>query len=319
MNTMFHIRNHLASLLIGLCCTFFAMLANADSTPAFWKVESKTATVYLLGSMHFGHKKFYPLPKSVNAAFIGSQVLAVEMDITKIEPLQAMASVMKHARLPTGQTLSTVLKPETLALLAQQAKKGGLPLQALQSFQPWFAAMQLVEAELRKTEYKPNLGVDHYYLSHADDKKVVALETMDSQLALFSNLSIPLQESFLKQTLMEISGSGDYLNVLAEQWRVGDITALEKTLISPFAKEPAARAFFKALFTDRNHQMAQSALAYLKGDKTVFFMVGAGHMLGKDGIVALLAQAGYTPTMLSPVLSSGAAKIQRRSKPRGKR
>ena len=51
---------------------------------------------------------------------------------------------------------------------------------------------------------------------------------------------------------------------------------------------------FDRIFSQRNFKMSESVKSYLRGDETVFFVVGVGHMLGDEGIVALLQKDGLT-------------------------
>ncbi|MBR4439108.1 MAG: TraB/GumN family protein, partial [Clostridia bacterium] len=49
----------------------------------------------------------------------------------------------------------------------------------------------------------------------------------------------------------------------------------------------------KVMETDRNVGMADAAESYIKQGLNVFFVVGAAHMGGDDGVVALLESRGY--------------------------
>ena len=289
-------------ICVFLCAfvALFAPLANAGSTPAFWQVKSKTAVVYLLGSIHFGKESFYPLPDVVNQGFLASQELVVEVDVTKITPSDALVAIMRHGRLPQGQTLEASVAPATWALLQKQALKAGVPTVALQSFKPWFVALQLMEAEIRSAELQESYGVDKYFLNQSAGKTVTQLETLDGQLGIFGSLSMVEQEAFLLETLAELGESGRYLKAMANDWEHGNLVQLEATILAPFKANSDVKGLYKTLFVDRNAAMAQSVLEYLKGSKTVFFVVGAGHMIGDDGIIARLKKAGYSATLESP-------------------
>jgi uncharacterized protein YbaP (TraB family) len=49
-----------------------------------WKVQSKTGTVYVLGSIHLLKKESYPLNEKIENAFDKSNVLVVEANINDI-------------------------------------------------------------------------------------------------------------------------------------------------------------------------------------------------------------------------------------------
>lgn len=276
----------------------------AQSTPAFWRVESPTTTVWLLGSMHFGTPTFYPLPAQVEQAFAAADILAVEVDITRIQPSEALSAITRHGRLKGGESLSTVLSPDTLKRLRGHLQKTSVPFDSLARFKPWFAALQLVEAEIRRTEYEPAYGIDQFFLRKAKGKDVVELETLDSQLGIFSALSLSEQEQFLDQTLVDISASEGYLREMADAWQSGNLQLLESSLLKPFADNPDTQKLYQAIFTERNLQMAEQAVQWLEGDRSVFLVVGAGHMIGDGGIVALLQNRGFVSTRLPFIAAS---------------
>ena len=50
----------------------------------------------------------------------------------------------------------------------------------------------------------------------------------------------------------------------------------------------------KAMYTDRNAAMLETAKEYLESGDVVFFAVGLAHLLAEDGLVNTLRDAGYT-------------------------
>lgn len=274
-------------ILLGLSSMLFAA-----SEPAFWRVSNGKAVVYLMGSMHFGDEEFYPLPKEIDAAYEHSSVLVVEVDIASITPEMASKAIYQHGRLPLGQTLSQQLSADVYRDLTQRSEKANLPLAALERFQPWFVAVQLIEAEIRKTRLRQDLGVDLHFINKGE-KSIVELETLEHQLSLFGTLSMAEQEKFLAQTLSDMDNSQAYLAAMADAWLRGDTKNLEETLITPFEENVETKKLFQKIFTERNDKMAKAVTRYLANEKNVFFVVGIGHMLGKQGIVAQLRRQGF--------------------------
>ena len=283
------------AVLLGLFFIYclYAGLAHGQSTPAFWKVASNTGTLYLMGSMHFGSDDFYPLPQEVQAAFASSDILVVEVDISRLDPQKLKASLFKHGGMPSGKRLSDYLSKEDQKKLAKIAAKHQWPGSIFEPFQPWFAGMQLVERALTQQNLRADLGVDFHFLKNTSHQRVEALETLEQQLKIFSDSPIEEQVKFLRQTVDDLENSEEYFSVMEQAWVSGDIDALYSKLILPYVNKEETKKIFKRLFGDRNDSMSDAADRYLKGNQTVFFMVGLGHMLGPDGIVAQLKQRGY--------------------------
>lgn len=280
-----------------LCATAFlsATTAWASSQPAIWRATSDSASVYLFGSMHFGHPSFFPLPDHVDRAFARAQVLAVEVNIDAISPEQATQAIAKYGQLPQGESLEQVLSDKVYQKLAKHSRQSGVPLSAFDRFQPWFVALQLVEAQIRQAELRPDLGIDLYFIQRASSQqRIDELETLESQLSLFGGLPLEQQERFLGQTLHDLGKSDEYLEEMASAWRRGDVPQLQALLIEPFAlqDDKDSAKFFQKVFTERNYAMTDAVQTYLQGSETVFFVVGAGHMVGEQGIVQLLQNQG---------------------------
>lgn len=285
----------LSAVLFCAIVFVFASKTWASSQPGFWRASSDSATVYLLGSMHFGHPTFFPLPKHVDQAFASAEVLAVEVNIDSISPAKATQAIVKYGQLPRGQSLQQVLSEEVYEKLAKYSAESGVPLSAFSRFQPWFVALQLVEAEIRQTDLRQDLGIDLYFIQRAaGQQRIDELETLESQLSLFGGLSLEQQELFLEQTLQDLGQSDEYLEKMASAWRRGDLPQLEALLIEPFAyqDDEDSTKFFHKVFTERNYAMSDAVNTYLEGSETVFFVVGAGHMVGDKGIVQLLQNRG---------------------------
>jgi uncharacterized protein YbaP (TraB family) len=287
---------HYCQLLV-LSFIFFgnSAAASLSSSPVFWEVRKDDAVVYLMGSMHFGRTDFYPLPESIEKAFNQAERLVVEVNLLALRS-DAQQIVFKHAGLPPGSSLKDVVSAETYRSLQERAESNQVPLSAFQRFQPWYVTLMLVEAEIRKTALQQQLGVDLYFLRRAQGigKPIDELETFDSQLSLFSSFSLADQERFLRQTLADLQNGQSYLSSMADAWVKGDVGLLTKTLIDPFQTNAETRSLFEKMFTQRNLKMAQAVNKYLAAGGTTFLVVGVGHMVGSDGIVALLKDKGLS-------------------------
>ncbi|MCR6654035.1 MAG: TraB/GumN family protein [Cellvibrionaceae bacterium] len=285
---------------VSLGCSTAAS-SSTGSSPAFWEVRKGESTVFLMGSMHFGRPDFYPLPGSIEEAFINSARLVVEVNLLGLRS-DAPQIIFKHAGLPPRTTLKDVLSATTYELLQERAELNKVPFSAFQRFQPWYVTLMLVEAEIRKTSLQQQLGVDLYFLRRGQSlgKAIEELETFDSQLSLFSGFSFEDQERFLRQTLDDLQNGQSYLSSMADAWVVGDVDLLAKTLIEPFRAQKDTRVLFETMFTRRNIKMAASVDNYLKLGGNTFLVVGIGHMVGSDGIVELLRSKGLTVRRLTP-------------------
>jgi uncharacterized protein YbaP (TraB family) len=170
----------------------------------------------------------------------------------------------------------------------------GLDPEFFSAYQPWFAAMALQQAELAKEGFDAGSGVDEQFAQRAatDHKPIIGLETVDQQLGIFANLSNAQQRRFLLYSLDDAEDTEHAADAVVSAWRVGDVKKLERLLSESFEQYPE---LFRMLTTDRNRQWLPTITQLLHEDQDYMVIVGALHLVGKDGVVQLLQQAGYQP------------------------
>jgi uncharacterized protein YbaP (TraB family) len=153
------------------------------------------------------------------------------------------------------------------------------------------AAMTLEIFELLKMGMNPQFGVDkHFYpLAQSAGKEILPLETVDYQLDLITGFSKEEDELVMKSTLKEIDNVKKDIGELIKAWREGDADKLQKLMNDAMADSPA---IYKRLLTNRNHNWIPKIEELVRGDKNAIIIVGAGHLVGKEGVVELLQKDG---------------------------
>ncbi|MDB6029355.1 MAG: GumN family protein [Verrucomicrobiales bacterium] len=257
-----------------------------------WKVQGKTNSVYLFGSIHFLKKEFYPLPAPIEEAYKKSGVVVFEIDLEESESLESQRKVAKVSKVPADETLKQHLSKATYDRLEAYLTNSGVPGNALDAYRPWVAAVALLEIELQKLGYNPKQGVDRYFQAKAekDHKEVVALETLDFQLSLFTGLVKSEQEAMLNETLEEISSFKELISEMIRAWQAGEAETLSRFTLEHMRAFPVLE---KKLLLDRNKNWVGSLEKLLQGEKDVFVVVGAAHMVGTDSVVDLLKKKGF--------------------------
>ena len=230
-------------------------------------------------------------------AFRQSEALAVEVDLLATDPQYMSHLLSRVGHNPEGVTLESLMSPEDWSLLVGVARDHQISEQGFQKLKPWLAAVQLAAMQMRASGFDENAGIDRYFLRMArvpeNPKQIIELESLDSQLKIFSRLSLQEQLVFLRQTLDEFSRGADYLSQIANAWQAGDEELLQALIGGAFTGAPESEAMYRVIFTDRNLQMAATVEGLLERGQTAFVVVGVGHMVGADGLAALLQQRGF--------------------------
>ncbi|MCR9142291.1 MAG: TraB/GumN family protein [bacterium] len=274
--------------------------ADAESAKAsrgfLWRLQSKTTTVYLLGSIHVADKSLYPLSDAILSAFEESEVLALEIDMDDVRPAAMRKLVAEHGVYKDGRTLKQVLPADLHADLAAEFKKLGMDFRLVQAMKPWLIQMTVSQLRLQKFGYEQQYGIDFYFHKAAkseSNKTIEGLETAEGQLRMLADRPEAEQIEFLRRTLYE-GEDAQYMRPMLRAWREGDEEYIETKVLSDLRDDPKLRGAYKAIFTDRNIEMAKRVRTYLAGERVCFVVVGAGHLIGPDGMIALLASKDYT-------------------------
>lgn len=272
--------------------------APVAAKPVFaWRAEVGGSTLHLLGSVHVARPDLYPLDPRIEEPFAASDVLVLELSLDEDAQLAAARRMLELGRLESGQRLSDVVAPETWQLLVQTQAKHRQNLFGLRGFRPWFVAVTLTTQALQREGFSSEHGIDeHFRRAAVGRKRIEALETVDGQLSLFASLSPQVEEQLLRQTLEELDAYGAQIEAAFELWSNGDARGIDRLLVASMQSEYPD--LFRRLFADRNRAMTDRLLELAKVPARYFVVVGAGHLVGDRGIVALLAQRGVVSQQL---------------------
>jgi uncharacterized protein YbaP (TraB family) len=215
------------------------------------------------------------------------------------EPTQLAATrrMLELGQLPPGKRLPDVVSPETWQLLLDTQARQGQNVFGLRAFRPWFVAITLTTRALDREGFSAEHGIDeHFRRAAVGHKRLEALETVDEQLSLFASLSPAAEDQLLRQTLEEIDAYAGELDAAFRLWSSGDAGGIDRLLVTSMQSEYPD--LFQRLFTDRNRAMTERLLTLAKVPGRYFVVVGAGHLVGKTGILALLADRGIVSQQL---------------------
>jgi len=282
------------SVLIFLSLVVLVLEAHSQPQKSFiWKIQSKTSTVYVLGSLHFAKKEMYPLSQKIEKAFAQSDDLVVEANVNDIKKID-IQKMTESAFYPADDALEKHISPETFEWVKKETDGLGIPLELLNRQKPWFLAMSLVALESMKLGLDPNLGIDKYFLSKAEGKKkIMELESLDYQISLLSGFSDKDQELFLIYTLKDLGIMEQEVSQLIQAWTSGDTQAMESILTRSVSEDKRLSSIFEKLIFERNRRMASRIEDFLQTKGTYFVIVGAGHLVGSRGVIGLLGGKGY--------------------------
>ncbi|MCH7370496.1 TraB/GumN family protein [Aeromonas sp. MR16] len=282
------------SLFSLLLCLLLPLQAIAD--PAFYRIEKGSEQHWLLGSIHAGKPSLYPLPDPVERAWQQSRTLVMEVDMTHISQAQwqEMGAI---TRLVDGKTLKDHLPLDLYRRTLIAAGQNGLTETMLAPLRPWFAAITLTQAALERTGYSGEYGVDQHFAKRANEggKPIVGLETLLEQLGYLASVG-DNQTLMLESTLDELPELEKGFGEVMSAWQNGDQATLINLLKEEMAPPKLQAWLEQTLLAERNRNWVKK---WPTLPNESFIVVGALHLYGDQGLLALLEQQGWRITALT--------------------
>ena len=257
-----------------------------------WAFGGNASTVYLVGSIHVMKASLFPLPEQFEAAFRRADRLVVEVNTAAVDGGMLRQKFLEYAVLPSGQSLGTALKPSTLASVSAHLQEQSMNLASVDSLKPAMLATQLAVARLSALGYLPEFGLEQHFMSAAGDRPILELETIAQQLAVLTSPPMAVQDEMLAETIDQMDTIEPIIAAMIVAWLAGDEREFRRLFDLESGDSPEVQAFMRRLLEDRNVGMAEKIVGYLQAPGTTFVLVGAAHLTGPEGIVALLEARG---------------------------
>jgi uncharacterized protein YbaP (TraB family) len=279
----------LASLL--LCMATSAWAEQSGHPVTLWRIDGESNSIYLLGSIHLLRASDHPLPSAIDRAYEDADIIVMELDMDDLDPVKTQIAFNAAGVMRDGTTLRDLMGEANYAQAEKAAAAIDIPLDMLAQSEPWLAAMTVELMMLYRIGFDPTLGIEMTMSARAamDGKPIEGLETVEEQLSFLDGLSLDAQREMLLQTLVESAAISESIDELIHAWRHGDTAVLEEGLLSSIED---SSELHEALITQRNRRWADTISAWLSDNRDYLVVVGALHLVGEDGVPALLEERG---------------------------
>lgn len=281
------IRGFMVALLLPfLACSW------AVAETSLWKAQKGDEVIYLGGTFHLLRKADYPLPPEFERAYKDSDLLLFETDIARLQETETQQKLLSMAMYRDGSSIDRHLSPKVYQELRAYCEANGLPLQAMRKFKPSFLIVTLTVLEMNRLGAVQQ-GVDQFFydLARKDGKRVEGLETVDEQLDYLVTMADGFEDDFVTYSLKDLKNSSQQFEELSTAWRSGNDVKLDE-LMSAEMKTIQPK-LYNRLIAQRNRRWLPLIEGRQGPKRTKFVLVGAGHLVGPDGIVAALRKKGY--------------------------
>lgn len=267
------------------------------AAPPMWRVAGADSEIWLLGSFHVLPEgldwRSRPLMRAADLA----QTVWFEAEVDTPAARQATLDMLRaHGFNPDGVRLSSLLAKEDAARLKDVAGRLGLPLAQIDRMRPWQAFLALSVQFISSQGFQPGSGVESALLAEARarGRTMRFFETVEQQLALFSDLDPATERHLLSVSLRDWDNQESEFRALFDAWRAGDAREIDR-LMNRTMREQAPEVY-ERLIVARNRAWAKRIAQEMRSPGRALIAVGAAHLVGEDSVPAMLRAEGFEVT-----------------------
>ncbi len=278
-----------------------------NDTSLLWRISGPgvASESYLFGTIHIIPEADYFLPNGLVASLNDADEVIFEIDPRDMSDPGMLMSLMTRINMRGDTSLEDLLTAEEYATVEGYFSKMGLPFFLLKRMKPLFlSAMVGQDMDLLQGGGDLSAGGSKSYefeltaLAEKTGKEIGGLETMEFQLSLFDSIPYGAQAKMLHKTVLADAGGE---NAGAENEMEKVVALYKRKAIAEMAagfsdEETGVARFEELLLTKRNENWVPQIMTKIKATDaaTKLFAVGAGHLGGEKGVIALLRKEGLT-------------------------
>ncbi len=278
-----------SALMVG-ALVFQQAYGQAGEQSLLWKIKGNgIQPSYLFGTIHILPEAAFELKPKVEEAFQNTDQLVLELDM---DDPNLQAEMMTHMKMKGGKTLKQLFSKADYDAVDKELKKAsGVGLKKFNAFKPFFLTSILVSKLMG--EQVASFEFRFVQMAKAQEKEVLGLETIAFQAGVFDKIPYEEQASDVLDLVYNSEKHTDLFQKLIGFYQEEKIDSLYQIMKDDRTGENE----LEVLLYERNRNWV-SSIKGLAENQSSFFAVGAGHLGGESGMIALLKKAGYT---VSPV------------------
>lgn len=283
----------LAALLAVPACGGSEEAGGAPPSPLLYEIANSDGEIegWMLGTIH-------ALPDNAEWRTVEIERVIGEADLLLVEvaELESQSEIaMIFGELATTEglgPLSQRISPELREPLQDIVARSQFPSNTFANTESWAAAIMLARVDAYG---EPGNGVDAAVIRDFAGREVRGFETARGQLGVFDTLAEEDQRDLVEGTVREWQAAQENPGRLTRAWLTGDIAAIERATTEGIMADPELR---EALLVGRNRAWLAPLIEVLQGEAKPLVAVGTAHLVGPEGLAAMLEMRGYRVTRI---------------------
>ena len=287
------------AVIISSCSSSKNSTGKTDKAPVtenalLWSVSGKGLSTpsYLYGTIHMICKEDFLFSNTLKEKISTSKNIYLELDMDDPSMMMKMASlaIMKD------KTLKDLMSKADYELVSSYVKDSlGMPMMIFNRMKP-ITLMSLIYTKVLPCSSTESYEGKFVELAKAQKKEVKGLETIEDQMGVFDKIPDSVEAQMILEMIRTMPEQRKQMAQMVDSYKKENIQQLSEQM----SESPEWKGFEDILLANRNRNWIAIMESAMKQGSQIF-AVGAGHLPGKDGVINLLRQAGYT---VSPVKQS---------------
>lgn len=281
-------------LFVPLTLLAFSCTAQKKSTAALknesgllWQISGNGLNTpsYVYGTIHMICKEDFIFSNTLEEKVKEAQHIYLELDMDDPSLMLKMAgmTIMKD------KSLQQLLKEEDYNLVSAFVKDSlGMPMMMINRMKP-ITLMSLLYMKVLPCPKQESYEMTFVERAKATKKNIEGLETLEEQMSVFDKIPDSIQAHMIVEMIRNMNDQRREFAEMVEAYKREDL----QLLAAKMSASPEWKGYEDIMLVNRNKNWISKIETAMKSG-TQLFAVGAGHLPGKEGVLNLLKEKGYS-------------------------
>jgi len=284
-----------ACCVVAIACSLDAAGAAQSETRftkgLLWRVSKAGSTPsYVFGTIHVADPRVLDVPDPVSRALARSRRYYME----SVQGVREAARLFEAGQFDDQRRLEPLIGADAYAKVAAMLRDRGVPDDVIARLKPWAVLTNLT---VTPEDYE-GVTLDQKLLELARARKlrVVGLEGIEEQIAVFDRIPADTQVALLRHALDHRDELAAMIEPTIQAWMRRDLDGIHRASYRAAERYPEVAEHYRVLHRrvveNRSIVMAHRLFMPLREGGN-FVAVGANHLYGEEGMLALIEKQGY--------------------------
>ena len=271
-----------------------------EENALLWEISGMDlkTTSYLYGTIHMIAKDDFILTEHTKDAFVKSEQVTFEIDMNKMNDFSILFSLLGQVMMKDGMTLDKLLSEEDYTLVKNNFEKIGLPMFLFNKVKPMFlstmASGDMTGGGDMESGKIVSYEMEFMEMAQKQEKEMAGLETIEYQMSVFDSIPYEDQAQMLVESIRAEDVGNSQFDEMVELYKNQDLMGMQ----AMFEQDEDGIGKYEDVFLKNRNLNWIPVMEKMMKQKPTFFAVGAGHLGGNIGVIALLREVGY---ILKPI------------------